>query len=80
MYRKRKGHPYGGRPAASGFRGVTLIRKSNKWVARIYRDCESHHIGVFETPEEAARAYDEQAIKWHGPTAMLNFPRGKDAN
>jgi hypothetical protein len=33
-----------------------------------------HHIGVFDTREEAARAYDEAAMRLHGEFARLNYP------
>jgi hypothetical protein len=58
---------------ASGFRGVTLIN-SGKYVARIWAEGRKQHLGVFETAEEAAQAYDAAARKLGKPTNTLNFP------
>lgn len=33
----------------------------------------ARHIGSFESEEDAARAYDREAIKMLGPEAGLNF-------
>ena len=35
---------------------------------------KSIHLGTFSTQEEAARAYDQHAIKVYGEFAHLNFP------
>lgn len=57
----------------SKYRGVTLERSAShkrvkKWRADIQKEC----IGVFETPEEAALAYNKEAIKRFGEFATLN--------
>jgi len=56
----------------SGYKGVHPYKrgKRSKWVAQIGR----HHIGYFATAEEAAKAYDTEAIKLYGEFAYLNFP------
>ncbi len=57
----------------SGFKGVG--RHSGRWRARAYRKGNRIIIGDYNTPEEAARAYDEFVFKVHGEFAALNFPR-----
>ena len=60
--------PKNGRP----WKGVSQHRK--KWKARIKINGEHRYIGSFDTPEEAARAYDAEAMKFFGKFAYLNFP------
>jgi hypothetical protein len=55
----------------SGFIGV--CRKNQKWQASIMSDYRKTYIGVFDTPELAARAYDDAARRLHGSFAKLNF-------
>jgi hypothetical protein len=56
----------------SGFRGVYPC--GDKWGAKIGHQRRTLHIGVFDDPAEAARAYDRKAIELHGEFACLNFP------
>lgn len=39
----------------SGYVGVSVCK--NRWRARIYLDRKPYHLGVFDTPKEAYRAY-----------------------
>jgi hypothetical protein len=63
----------GWRRARVPFKGVT--RAGNKYRARIMNNGVVYRLGVHETPEAAAMAYDEAAIQLHGSYAKLNFAR-----
>jgi len=56
----------------SGFRGVS--GKNGRFQASIMVDYKKQYLGMFETAEEAARAYDAKAIELHKSFAYLNFP------
>lgn len=55
----------------SGFKGVTS--SGNRWCAYIRCGGVSRNLGMFDSPEEAARAYDRRALELHGEFAKLNF-------
>ncbi len=55
----------------SGYRGVYYRR--GKWEARISIKNRMFAIGSFNTPEDAAKAWDEEAIKIRGAFTKLNF-------
>ncbi len=57
---------------ASRFKGVQ--KKNGRWRAYIYRAGRTAHLGMFDTEEEAARAYDRMAVQLAGPFARPNFP------
>jgi hypothetical protein len=64
------------RDNTTGFKGVRRLPnvRTPKWAAGICVNGHPHHLGVFTSPEEAARAYDEAARKYFGEYARLNFP------
>lgn len=60
----------------SGFKGVTFEIASNKWKAQIKFNYQNKHLGLFLTPEEAAKAHDKAAKKKYlGEFAFCNFPQ-----
>jgi len=57
----------------SGYKGVYFNKWNNKWMAQLRCFGEHRHLGYFSNPEDAARAYDKEAIKKFGEFALLNF-------
>jgi hypothetical protein len=64
----------------SGFKGVHHDRRTRKsgkvhvrYVARIAVGNQRYHLGRFNTPEEAAKKYNEVAVYYHGEFARLNI-------
>ena len=69
-YRKSSTKP------ASGYRGVTKYQKKNelKWIARIEVNGRKKYLGIYNTPELAAKVYDTYAEALYGKFSVLNFP------
>jgi len=60
----------------TGYKGVSKFRSGFR--ATISVNKKFKHIGVFSSPEDAAKAYDETAKILFGEFAWLNFPRQAD--
>lgn len=57
----------------SGYKGVYWHKRTGKWMARININNKRKHLGLFTSPEEAAKAYDTAALELHGAFARTNF-------
>lgn len=61
----------------SGFKGVHTYGK--RWAAVAYVSGKRQRLGIYDTPEEAAKAYDQHLIARSGdPRAAVNFPHDLD--
>lgn len=55
----------------SAFKGVSFHKQVGKYKAAIVKKKKSHHLGYFDTPQEAYRAYCKAAKKLHGEFARV---------
>lgn len=60
---------------AIGYRGVS--KNGGRYRALVRCKGEGTYLGNYETPEEAARAYDRGALDCFGEFATLNFPEAQ---
>jgi hypothetical protein len=56
----------------SGYKGVHWNKDRSKWRASIRFNRHLYHLGYFTDPIEAAKAYNDAAIEYHGEFAKLN--------
>lgn len=59
------------------YKGIARTRGCSTWRARITVDGQYIEQSGFQTPEAAAKAYDEMATKYFGEFARLNFNKEK---
>lgn len=62
----------GSRKGLSKYKGVTYIRRSNKWGASIGCNGKRISLGHFELERDAALAYNAKAVELFGEFACLN--------
>jgi hypothetical protein len=56
----------------SGYKGVSYFVRNDKWGAQIYRDKKAVFLGLYDTPEGAAAAYDRAARELAGEYACVS--------
>lgn len=61
--------PVGG---TSKYKGVSWDKAAQKWRASIRVDYKKKFLGLFVNEEDAARTYDEAALKYFGEFARIN--------
>ena len=64
--------------ATSGYKGVWRHKGTGRWQANICHNRKKHYLGLHNTAEEAAKAYNVTAKRLYGKFARLNCtPAGK---
>ncbi len=58
--------------STSKYKGVFKTKSGSNWIARIAKDGKQIWLGSFLNEKEAAKAYNEAAIKYFGEFAYLN--------
>ena len=56
----------------SGYKGVSWLNRIDKWRAYINVNKKQIHLGLFDSKDKAAIAYNIAALKYHGEFAKLN--------
>lgn len=55
----------------SGYKGVCWVKDENNWLAQIRVNGKKMRLGQFKNVEDAANAYREAALKYHGDFAKF---------
>jgi hypothetical protein len=66
---RETGNPNVKRP----YRGVSVSRPNGRYQSIIVVHKRGIHLGMFDSPEDAARAYDDAARMYYGELAVTNF-------
>ena len=55
-----------------GYKGVHFCKKRGRWIAQLTHNYKCHTLGAFDDEYHAASAYNQAAIRFHGPHAYVN--------
>lgn len=58
-----------------GYFGVKFDARCGKWIAGIKANNRTRYLGAYDSPEQAAAAYDGASRALFGPNSTLNFRR-----
>ena len=58
----------------SKYKGISFKKNSKRIQSKIWHNNKCYYLGSFKNEIDAAKAYDEAALKLFGPTAVINFP------
>lgn len=65
------------REEAKSLLGVSYSKVSGKFTAKIYHNKQQVYLGTFNTAREAAKARDEEIVKFTEKKFKLNYPINK---
>lgn len=60
----------------SGYKGVSWSSTAKRFIVQVNKQGKRAHLGSFDCPVAAARAYDRFMTEKYGEFASLNFPQG----
>mgnify|MGYP003392956036 CR=1 FL=1 len=63
----------------SGYKGVIWNKRNKNWRARIGLEGKMFDLGSYKNKEDAAKAYNDGAIKYYGEYANLNIIKDSNA-
>ena len=63
------------RSSKNVFIGVTMNKRGHRYSATITNNGDKKYLGSYDTAKQAAKAFDEEAIRLQRPFSLLNYPK-----